>query len=195
VQNTFAEASAVISSHLQKKSNTIGLLQKESFMKNAICLSLLVAFLTIGITHSTYGQTREPITIQIKGLTLTAWSNDPDTSQYYTGNYEVPPGKRFVIEQVFLEIAQKTTTAKIHGRLRLVSTVNGGSVAVPLQLKYSTDHFGRVLYSTSEFTKVSVTSLSNGWAWVDFYLYAGTNQSSSLVLNAATVSGYLEDLP
>ena len=164
-------------------------------MKNAICLSLFVAFLALVSPLSGHGQNREPITIEIKGFTLTGWSTSPDASHYYTGNYDVPPGKRFVIEQVFLEIAQKTTTAKIQGRLRLVSTATGGSVGIPLQLKYSTDYLGRALYSTSEFTKVSVTSPSNGFAYVDFYVSAGTNQSSSLVMNVATVSGYLEDLP
>jgi hypothetical protein len=164
-------------------------------MKNAICLSLFVAFVALVSPLSGHGQNREPITIEIKGLTLSGFSNDPDTSTYNSGNYDVPPGKRFVIEQVFLEIVQKTTTAKIQGRLRLVSTASGGSVAIPLQLKYSTDYLGRALYSTSEFTKVSVTSPSNGWAYVDFYIYAGTNQQSSVVMNVATVSGYLEDLP
>src|SRR5262245_36180694 len=87
--------------------------------KKAIRLSLL--FLWIGIVASTgFGQNeKEPVLVRLSEFDQTYHSEASGLTRYQTSAFQVPQGKRLVIEQIFFELKSGSSTVKPTAKIQI----------------------------------------------------------------------------
>ena len=158
--------------------------------RKAVHLSLL--FLWIGIvTSAGYAQNgKEPILARLSEFEQTYHSEASGLTKYRASGYEVPQGKRLVIEHMFFELRTGSSTVKPTAKI----LINASTWAtLPLPLEKSIDYNGTYTFTADRPTKIYVIpspTQTSAWVWIEVTAIT----SSPISCSGAYISGYLENV-
>jgi len=160
--------------------------------KYAVYLSLLLVWMgSLGSTG--YGQgNKEPVMVRLN----TEWeqtyhSEATGITKYRTAAYEVPQGKRLVIEHVFFELLPGSSTVKPTAKIRINASPLWATL--PLPLEKLTDYTGNYVHTADRPTRIYVIPSPGGssaWMWIEVTAITG----NSMFCSGAYFSGYLENI-